>query len=93
MQIIESIPEEQNLQDLSYDGALMFSIRELRINVVLEDYSVIHFDYQTEVELARNLETWTHGDNVKQHFPGSQILESYIEDPVVEVQKIDQLRA
>jgi len=93
MQIIESIPEEQNLQDFSYDGALMFSIRELRINVVLEDYSVIHFDYQTEVELARNLETWTHGDHVKQHFPGSKILESYLEEPVVEVQMIDQTRA
>ena len=62
----------------------MFSIRELRINVVLEDYSVIHFDYQTEIELARNLETWTHGDNVKQHIPGSKILESYVEDPVVD---------
>jgi hypothetical protein len=84
MQNIEFTPEGQNLQNLSYDGALLFSIRELRINVVLEDYSVIHFDYQTQVELARNLETWTHGDNGKQHFPGSKILESYLEDPVVD---------
>jgi hypothetical protein len=84
MQNIEFIPEEQNLQDLSYDGALMFSIRELRINVVLEDYSVIHFDYQTEIELARNVETWTHGDHLKEHIPGSKILASYLEEAVVD---------
>ena len=73
-----------NLLDVDYAGALMFSIRQLRINVVLEDYSVIHFDYQTEIELAHNLETWTHGDYMKQHIPGSRILESYLEDPVVD---------
>ena len=72
------------LEDMDYASALMFAISTLSVNVVLEDYSVLHFKYHTELELAHDLERWTHGDQVKRHIPGSHILESYLEDPVVD---------
>jgi len=71
------------LQDMDYASALMFAISTLCVNVVLEDYSVLHFKYQTESELAHDLETWTHGSQEKRHIPGMYILEEYLEDPVV----------
>jgi hypothetical protein len=59
------------LQDLDYATVLMFAIHQLTINVVLADYSIAHFNFETEEELARELEKWTHGDRVKLHIPGT----------------------
>ena len=70
------------LQDLDYATVLMFAINQLTINVVLADYSVVHFKYGTEAELSRDLERWTNGDRAKLHIPGTRIEpESGFENP------------
>ena len=81
------LKEGIKLQDVDYATVLMFAIRQLTITVVLADYSVVHFKYETEAELARDLQTWTNGDRAKLHIPGTHaepqsVGENPAEDPI-----------
>src|SRR5688572_6842441 len=81
------LKERLNLQDVDYATVLMFAIHLLTITVVLADYSVVHFKYETEAELTRDLETWTNGDRAKLHIPGTHagpesVRENPAEDPI-----------
>jgi hypothetical protein len=75
------------LQGVDYATVLMFAINQQTINVVLADYSVVHFKYETEAELSRDLETWTNGDRAKLHIPGTHaepesVFENSPEQPI-----------
>ena len=81
---LQLLEEGLKLENVKYTSALMFALCKLTVNVVLEDYSVLHVKYPTRRELERDLETWTKGDRLKLHIPGTHILESYLENPVVD---------
>src|SRR5687767_8713472 len=81
------LKEGVKLQDLDYATVLMFAIHQLTITVVLADYSVVHFKYETEPELSRDLATWTNGDRAKLHIPGTyaepqSVGKNSAEDPI-----------
>ena len=76
------LKEGIKLQDVDYATVLMFAIHQLTINIVLADYTVVHFKYETEEELSRDLERWTNGDRAKLHIPGTHAEpESAFENP------------